>query len=147
MNATRSLVAVLQRERPDLHFVISTTTETECWSVMCLHGRCAMNRLRCLGALIAVALALGSGCSSAPKLETRSYQLQRPETEEPLIKSVISDHLKDMGDALVSQGSPSVDAVKTTPDKTAVVRATPDAHRAIKKALDQSRKDAANAGT
>jgi 3-deoxy-D-manno-octulosonic-acid transferase len=28
MNATRSLVAVLQRERPDLNFVISTTTET-----------------------------------------------------------------------------------------------------------------------
>lgn len=28
MNATRSLVALLQRERPDLNFVISTTTET-----------------------------------------------------------------------------------------------------------------------
>ncbi len=28
MNATRSLVALLQRERPDLHFVISTTTAT-----------------------------------------------------------------------------------------------------------------------
>jgi 3-deoxy-D-manno-octulosonic-acid transferase len=28
MNATRSLVSVLQRERPDLNFVISTTTDT-----------------------------------------------------------------------------------------------------------------------
>src|SRR5829696_3141689 len=28
MNATRSLVTVLQRERPDLNFVISTTTDT-----------------------------------------------------------------------------------------------------------------------
>ncbi len=28
MNATRALVAMLQRERPDLHFVLSTTTKT-----------------------------------------------------------------------------------------------------------------------
>jgi hypothetical protein len=106
-----------------------------------------MNRSGCLGALLAAVLAFGGGCSSAPRLETRSYQLQRPATEEALITSVVSDHLNEMGDALVAQGSPSVDTVKITADNTAVVRVTPGTHRAIKKALDQSRKDAANAGT
>ena len=106
-----------------------------------------MNRLGCLVALLALAPAFSAGCSSGPKLETRSYQLQRPATEEALIKSVVSDHLNEMGDALVAHGSPSVDTVKIRADNTAVVRVTPGTHRAIRKALDQSRRDAANAGT
>jgi len=39
MNATRSLVTVLQRERPDLHFVISTTTDTGYERGQELYGR------------------------------------------------------------------------------------------------------------
>ena len=103
-----------------------------------------MIRFGCVSALLAAALAL-NGCSSTPRLETRSYQLQRRATEEPLIKGVLNDELADIGKAVERQGG-RVEALEITPDDTAIVRATPRAHDAIRKALAQSRKDAAAAG-
>ena len=108
-----------------------------------------MNRSSYLGALLATTLAL-VGCASGPTLETRTYQLQRPATEEAVIKSVISDHTDEIVAAMQKQGMVSqLDTVKVTPDQTAVVKVTPATHRAISKALDRARKDAAktDAGT
>jgi len=111
-----------------------------------------MIRFVCASALFAAALVL-NGCSSTPQLQTRSYQLQRPATEEALIKSALDDEFarvkpEDMG-AVVEKNGGTVKALQITPDNTAIVRTTPRTHAAIRKALAESRKDsaAAPAGT
>jgi PBP1b-binding outer membrane lipoprotein LpoB len=108
-----------------------------------------MSRLMCVSALLAAALAF-AGCASGPGLETRTYQLERPATEEAVIKGVISGHTDEIVAAMRKQGMVSeLETVKITPDHAAIVKVTPATHRAIRKALDRMRADAAktSAGT
>ena len=101
-------------------------------------------------ALLAPALGavmLLVGCASKPQFETRSYPLQRRATEEPLIKATLSDESVSFGPdtvaAIVTGYGDKVTIVTVTPDNVAVVRATRHGHDAIRKALKDSRRDAA----
>jgi hypothetical protein len=65
--------------------------------------------------------------------------VERRDTEEALIKSVVADNADDIGKAMTRQGIVSpLETVKVTEDDTAIVRVTPGTHRAIGKALGLS---------
>ena len=87
-----------------------------------------------------------SGCTSTSAITTRSYALVNPETERALInKIVIEDEIARMGKAkfhrIVMEAGGKYSPVETTDENTVIVRTTSHAHAAIRKALDESRKD------
>ncbi len=92
---------------------------------------------------IVVSLA---GCASTPAITTRSYALVNPETERALInKIVIEDEIARVGidnyQSIVTEAGGKYSPAETTDENTVIVRTTSHSHAAIRKALDESRKD------
>jgi hypothetical protein len=87
-----------------------------------------------------------TGCTSTPTVTTRSYALVNLETEKALInKIVIDDEIARLGiDKYPTASGGKYRPVETTDENTVIVRTTAYAHAAIRKALDESRKDIAN---
>ena len=102
--------------------------------------------------MIAVLMTVfySAGCAAHPKLETRSYLLQQRKTEESLIKSVLDDQFARIGPdklvATVNSYSGTMEVLNITQDNVAVVRTTPQGHAAIRKALEELRKQFAQSG-
>jgi len=87
-----------------------------------------------------------AGCASTPAITTRSYALVNPETETALIKSiVIEDEIARIGtdkyQAIVREAGGTFRPFEGTDENTVIVRTTSHGHSAIRKALDESRRD------
>ena len=90
-----------------------------------------------------------AGCASTPAITTRSYALVNPETEKALInKIVIEDEIARVGidkyQNIVREAGGKYRPVETTEENTVIVRTTSHGHAAIRRALDESRKDIEN---
>jgi len=90
-----------------------------------------------------------AGCASTPAITARSYALVNPETEKALInKIVIEDEIARVGidkyQNIIKEAGGTYSPVETTDENTVIVRTTSHAHAAIRKALDESRKDIEN---
>ncbi len=90
-----------------------------------------------------------AGCASTPAITTRSYALVNPETEKALIKKiVVEDEIARMGidkfQNIVKKAGGKYSPFEATDENTVIVRTTSHAHTAIRKALDESRKDIEN---
>ena len=87
-----------------------------------------------------------SGCASTPRITTHSYALVNPATETALIESiVVEDEVARMGidrfQGIVTEAGGKYTPFVTTDEHTVIVRTTSHAHAAIRKVLDESRKD------
>lgn len=84
------------------------------------------------------------GCSSAPRFETRSYALQNTDVEWEIINRTTSEEIVRLGDrafdAAEQRGGKLEGA--TLKGDVAVVTTTPRGHSAIKKSLEESRRNA-----
>ncbi len=90
-----------------------------------------------------------SGCASTPRITTHSYALVNPATEKALIESIVTeDEIARMGkdkfQRIVTEAGGKYTPFETTDENTVIVRTTSHAHAAIRKALDESRKDIEN---
>ncbi len=87
-----------------------------------------------------------AGCASTPAITTHSYALVNPATEEALIKRIVIENEiarmgKDKFQDIITEHGGKFTPFEITDENTAIVRTTSHGHAAIRKALDESRKD------